>query len=170
MAFITDGINELFEIRCAHVLFCDPDGSAFADDNDLDLARVLHLALNAVSDIVSQDDGLSLVDDFGLDHDADFAACLDSVGALDALVGVGDFLELLKTLDVCVEGFFTCTRTRCGNGVGCLHEYVEDAVRLDVVVVCFDRMDDFGTLSEAACKVCADDGMAALDFVVNRLA
>ena len=53
MAFVADGINELFEIRCAHVLFCDPDGSAFADDNDLDLPRVLHLALNAVSDIVS---------------------------------------------------------------------------------------------------------------------
>ena len=151
------------------MLFCDSDSTAFANDHNLDLARVLHLAFNAMSDVMGQDDGLRLVDDFRFDHDTDFATCLDSVGALYALVRVCNLFEFLKALNVGVERFLASTGTRGGDSVCSLDEYVKHAIRLNVVVVRFDCVDDFGTLAEAAGEICTDDCVAAFDLVIDCL-
>ena len=56
------------------------------------------------------------------------------------------------------------------HGVGRLHEHVEHAVGLHVVVVRLDGMHDLRALAETAGEVGADDRMAALDLVVDGLA
>ncbi len=47
---------------------------------------------------------------------------------------------------------------------------VERRVRLDIGVVRLDGVDDLGALAVATCEVGADDGMRALDLVVDGLA
>ena len=87
---------------------------------------------------------LRFVHHFRLHHDAHLATGLDGVGALDALVGVRDLLQLLQTLDVGVERFLAGAGTGGGNGVGGLHEHIENAVGLHIVMMRLDGMHDLG--------------------------
>ena len=107
----------------------------------------------------------------GLDHDADLAAGLDGVGALDALVGVGDLLELLEALDVVRRRVSLRAPGRAAETASAAWTSTSRTVfGLDVVVVCLDGVDDLGALAEAAGKIGADDGVTALDLVVDCLA
>ena len=74
--------------------------AGLADHDDMDLAGVLHLVLDLLGDVVGEDGCLGVVDLVRLDHDADLAACLHGEGLLDAVMGIGDGLELLQALDV----------------------------------------------------------------------
>ena len=105
-----------------------------------------------------------------LDHDADLAAGLHGVGLLDALVRVGDRLELLEPLDVALERLAAGTGASGRDGVGGLHEDGLDGLRLDVAVVRLDGVDDRLGLVHPAGEVGADDGVRALDLVVDGLA
>ncbi len=64
--------------------------SALADDADLDLTGVIQLVLDLLGDIACQQNDLVVADLVGLDNDADLAACLYGVGALDALKAAGE--------------------------------------------------------------------------------
>ena len=152
------------------MLLCDADCATFADDNNLYLTGVLHLVFDALRDVVRKHGGLSFVDNVRLNHDADFATGLDGVRTLDALVGVGNFLKFLKTLDVGVQRFLAGTGARSGNGVSGLHKHIEYAVWLYVIMVRFDGVHDGRLFAETTCKISADDGMTALDLVVNCFA
>ncbi len=76
-----------------------------------------------------------IVDELGLDDDSNFASCLDCEAVVNALKGVRDFLELLKTLDVVLEVLASCAGSCGGNGVRCLNEPGDSRSRLNVVVV-----------------------------------
>ena len=56
-----------------------------------------------LGDVVGENGGLGVGDLLGLDHDVQLATGLHGIGALDALVGVGDLLELLEALYVGVS-------------------------------------------------------------------
>ena len=105
-----------------------------------------------------------------MNHDTNLAAGLYSVGALDPVVGVRDFLELLKTLDIRIErllaGAGTCSR-HCISG---LDQDVEDRIRIDVGMMSFNGAHNLGALSKTSREIGADDGMTALDFVIDCLA
>ena len=119
---------------------------------------------------MSKTGSCSFVDFFRLHHDADFAAGLNSIGTLNALVGACDFLELLETFDVGIKRLLARARTCCGNGVGCLDDDVKHAVRLDIVMVGLDSVNDFRGFSETTSEVGTDYRMAAIDFTVDCLA
>ena len=51
---------------------------------DLDLAGVGEFVFNLLGDVSREQDHLVLADLVGLDHDADFAAGLDGIAAVDA--------------------------------------------------------------------------------------
>lgn len=55
------------------------DSAALADDLNLDLSGVLHLALDTLNDLARGDDHLIVGDLIGFDHYADLAAGLDCV-------------------------------------------------------------------------------------------
>ena len=119
---------------------------------------------------MGKDRGLGIGDLLGLDHDVKLATSLHGVGALHTLVGVGDLLELLESLNVGLGTLATCTGARRGDGVGSHDKLVEDRVGLDVGVVRLDGMHDFRTLTITAREVGTDDRVGALDRVVNGLA
>ncbi len=71
-------------------LLRDVNGARLANDDDADLAGILHLVLDLLGNVVGQNRGLGIGDLLGLDHDAELATSLHGIGALDALVGVRD--------------------------------------------------------------------------------
>ena len=119
---------------------------------------------------MGKDSRLRIGDLLGLDHHMKLAACLHGVGALDSLVGVRDLFELLEALDVGLRRLATGTRAGGRDGIGRLHEDVEDGVRIDVGMVCLDGVHDLGALAVATGEVGSNDGMRALDLVVDCLA
>ena len=50
-----------------------------------------------------------------------------------------------------------------------MHKHVEDAIGLDIVMMCLDRMHDGRLFAESTGKIGTDDRMATLDFVVDGL-
>lgn len=62
-----------------------------------------------MGDVMSQDRGLSIGNLVRLNHDVDLATSLHGIGALDAIMGVGNLLELLQALDVVLGRFATGT-------------------------------------------------------------
>ena len=117
-----------------------------------------------------QNNGSSFIDHLGNNHNADFATRLHGVRTLNALMGIRDFLELLKTLYVTFEAFFASARTSGGNGIGGLDQNIEHAIRLDIGMVRLNRVNDFGPFTEATSKVGTDNGMGSLDFMVDSFA
>ena len=68
------------------ISLCDILNPRFANHIDPNLARILHLLLNALCDIVRQDDHIVVRDLLRHDHDANLTARLHRKGLLDALV------------------------------------------------------------------------------------
>ena len=117
-----------------------------------------------------QNNGSSFIDHLGNNHNADFATRLHGVRTFNALMGIRDFLELLKTLYVTFEAFFASARTSGGNGIGGLDQNIEHAIRLDIGMVRLNRVNDFGPFTEATSKVGTDNGMGSFDFMVDSFA
>ena len=106
-------------------LFRIVDGAAFADDNHFNLAGILHFILDLLGNVMRQNNGSSFIDHLGNNHDANLATRLHGVRTLNALMGIRNFLELLKTLYVTFEAFFASAGTGGGNGVGGLNRDIE---------------------------------------------
>ena len=126
------------------MLFSDIDSAALANHDDAHLTGILHLFLDLMGDVMSQDRGLSIGNLVRLNHDVNLATSLHSIGTLDAVMGVGDLLELLKALDVVLGRFATGTGARGRNGIGSLDQNIEHRVGIDVGVMGLDSVNDNG--------------------------
>ena len=87
----------------------------------------------------------------------DLATSLHGIGTLDAVMGVGNLLELLKALDVVLGRFATGTGARGRNGIGSLDQNIEHRVGVDIGMMGLDRVDDDGLLAITAGKLGAND-------------
>ena len=143
------------------MLFSDIDGTALANHDDAHLTGILHLFLDLMGDIVRKHRGLSIGDLVRLNHDMNLATGLHGIGTLDAVVRVGNPLELLKALDVVLGRLATGAGTRSGNGIGSLDQNVEHRVGVDIGMMGLDRVDDNGLLAITAGKLGANDSMRA---------
>ena len=114
--------------------------------------RDRHFILDLLGNVMRQNNGSSFIDHLGNNHNADFATRLHGVRTLNALMGIRNFLELLKTLYVTFEAFFASARTSGGNGIGGLDQNIEHAIRLDIGMVRLNRVNDFGPFTEATSK------------------
>ena len=135
-----------------------------------DLTRIIHLVLNAFDDVVRHHGDYVVVHNIGFNHDADLAARLHGKGLINALKTVGDVLELFKPLDVGLDILAARARSRGRNRVGCGDQHRDDAGRLHVAVVGFDRVDHDLVLAVFSGQLRADGHMGALGLVVNGFA
>src|SRR5437763_15277654 len=72
------------------------DGPCFADDRDLDLARIFELVLDAARDVLREPDRFLVGNLLALDHDPDLAPRLQRERFGHALERIGDAFELLE--------------------------------------------------------------------------
>src|SRR5579883_2563979 len=105
-------------------------GAGFADDADADLAGVAEGAFDLAGDVLGEDGGLLVGDARVLDEDADLAAHLDRVGALDALVGGAQLLEVLEAGDVGLELLAAGAGAGLADLVAGVDDVVEDGAGL----------------------------------------
>ena len=152
------------------MLFSDIDGTALANHDNANLTGILHLFLDLMGDIVRKHRGLGIGDLVRLNHDMNLATGLHGIGTLDAVVRVGNLLELLKTLDVVLCRLAAGTGTRSRNGICSLDQDVEHRVGVDIGMMGFDRVDDNGLLAITAGKLGANDSMRTLNIMVDGLA
>src|SRR5207244_1282348 len=118
------------------------DRALLADDRHLDLARVLELLLDVAGDLVREQLRLVVVDLLGLDDHPDLAPCLQGVDALDSLPLARELLERLEPLDVRLQALAPRARARRGDRVGGDQQDSLDRLRLHLVVVRLDRVDN----------------------------
>lgn len=97
------------------------DGTGFADDGDFDLAGILEVLLDLEGDLAGKVVRFHVPKLLGFDEDADLAACLESVGLLDALEAVCDRFKISKALEVILDVVAACARTGTGDGVSGLN-------------------------------------------------
>ena len=103
-------------------------------------------------------------------HDPDLAAGLHREDLLHAGLAGGDLLDPLQPLHVRLEALPAGTRPAAGAGVRGLGQHRLDRLRRDLVVVRLDRVHDVLALAVLAGQVGADQRVAALDLVGERLA
>ncbi len=106
----------------------------------------------------------------GLHDDPDLAPCLDGIGLLYALEGIGYLLKLLKPLQVAFEGLAPYAGPACRERIGRRHEHGFDGLRLAVPVMGQDRIDHLRRFAVLLGKIAADGRMRPLHFVVYGLA
>ena len=82
------------------ILFCVIHLAVLTNQHDLDLTRIFQLIFNALGNVAGEEYHIVIVDLFGLDHDADFAAGLDGKAFFNAFKTGGNLFKLLQTLDV----------------------------------------------------------------------
>ena len=92
----------------------------------------------------------------------DLATSLHGICPLDAVVGVGDLLKLLKALDVVLGRLAASTGTRRGNCICSLDKHGKNGVGVDIAVMSLDRVDNNGLLAVAASEIGADNGAGTL--------
>src|SRR5215831_8603826 len=101
-----------------------------ADHDDLDVAGILHLGLDALRDVLGELVGVEVGDLVGLGHDAELAPGLDGVAHLHALVRHRDLLELGQALDVALQHVAPRPRPRRRNAVRGLGQHRLDGLGL----------------------------------------
>src|SRR6266545_4365277 len=141
-----------------------------ADDDDLDVSRVLHFGLDALGDVLGQLVGVEIGDLIGLGHDAELAPRLDRVAHLHALVRHGDLFELGQPLDVALEHVAPRAGAGRGDAVGRLGQHRLDGLGLDILVSAERRVDDLPRLAPLGQHLEGQLGMAAFLLVGERLA
>src|SRR3990170_6951429 len=130
--------------RPAERLFRVLHRAPFADDGDLDLARVIQVLLYLLADLLRHPVGAEVINLFGLDDDAYLAAGLDGERLLDAREGVRHRLQRLQPLQVLVHGLATSARPAAADRVGDDGDDRFHGGRLDLLVVRLDAVDDAG--------------------------
>ena len=131
---------------------------------------ILELILDLAGDLVREQRGRVVVDLARLDDHADLAAGLQRVHLRDAGLRRRDLLERLEPLDVVLEALAARARPRGGDRVGGDQQHGLDRLRLHLVVVRLDRVDDAVRLAVAAGELRGDERVRALDLVRHRLA
>ena len=144
--------------------------AGFADDRHADLARVGEFLFHLLGDVAGDHLRLDVVDLVRLDHDPDLAARLHGEDLLDALLVRGDLLEALQPLDVHFQRLAARAGAAAAHRVGRLGEHGLDGADLDLVVVRLDRVHHVVGLAVLAGDLRADQRVAALDLVGERLA
>src|SRR5690349_3251207 len=113
-----------------------------ADHHDLDLARILEVALDLARDLLGELARLAVVDRGGGNDHAHLSAGLDREHLLHARELGGDLLELGEPFDVGLEGLAPRTRSRPRNRDRKLHDHADRALVRHVVVMRRDTVDD----------------------------
>src|SRR6266436_4864461 len=111
-----------------------------ADDRDLDPPRILHLSLDLLGQLRSQQHQMIVVDFAGICDDPDLAPGLDRVGVFHTLDLVRQPLELFDALDVVDDALAARPRTRPGDGVGRGHQHRDRVDHVGVFMVLADRV------------------------------
>src|SRR4051794_7008885 len=146
------------------------DRPALPDHRHLDLTGVLELLLHVARDPVREQRRLVVVDLLGLDDHADLAAGLHRVDLLDALVALGDLLELAQALRVVLERLAACAGTGARERVDDLHDHGLDRLDGHLVVVRLHGVRDGLGLLVLACELASHERVRTLDLVRHRLA
>src|SRR5213596_130154 len=157
-------------IRTFMLLLGHLDRARLADHDDLDVAGVLHLGLDAFGDVLGQLVGIEVGDLLGLGHDPELAPGLDRVAHLHALIGHGDLFELGEALDVALEHVTARAGPGCRNTVSRLGQHRLDGLGLDVLVPAQRSVDDLRRLAPLGQHLQAELRVAALLLVRERLA
>ena len=82
----------------------------------------------------------------------------------------GQLLEPFEPLDVRLQRLSPGAGPAAGHRVGGLGQHSLDGPDLDLVVVCLDGVHDVLVLAAPPGDLRADDGVAAFDFMRQRLA
>src|SRR5438552_1407011 len=152
-------------------LFCIFHRPRLADDSDLHLSGVIQLLFNGLGDDAADADGIAVGGLGGIGDDAHLSAGLDGIGVFDAGETRGDRLQLLEPFDVLFQRFAAGAGTRGANRIGGGDQHRVDMVDRDVVMVAEDGVQDLlAGFPVALGQLGADLGMAALHFMIGRLA
>src|SRR5262249_33823032 len=138
------------------------DGPALPNDGDLHLARVFEPVLDLPRDLMSKERRFVVADIARADDDPNLTSCLKRVDLLDAVLGRGELLECLETLDVLLETFAAGAGTACGDGIRRDEQNRFHRLRLDLVVVRFDGVDDAQGLAVAPRELSRNERMRTL--------
>jgi hypothetical protein len=133
-------------------------------------ARVLELGLDLACDLVREENRAVVVDLGRLDDDADLAAGLEGVNALDPIAAARELLERGQALDVVLEALAAGAGACCRDRVGGDQEHRLDGLGLDLVVMGLDRVHDALALAIALRELRGDARVRPLDLVRHRLA
>ena len=100
------------------VLFGKVYCPCLTDDGDLDLAWILQVLLHCFGYVFREMNSGQVVDLLWLDDDSDFSPCLDGIGFIDAIKGIGHFFQGSDTLDIGLQRLPSGTRSRTRYGIG----------------------------------------------------
>src|SRR5947209_6680692 len=145
-------------------------GPGLAHDRDADLPGIGQLFLDLLGDVTRDHLRGDVVDLFRLDHHPDLATGLHGEHLLHAWLLARDLLDALEPLDVVLQRLTARARPPTTDAVSSLRQHRLDRAHHDLVVVRLDRMYDVLVLAVLAGDLRADDGVAALDLVGERLA
>src|SRR5829696_3375481 len=162
--------SNLLNLREILLLLRDFDRATLADHSHLDLARIFELILDLARDLVRQQNGTVVVHLGRLDHYANLAARLKRIGLLHAGLLHRDVLESREALDVALEALAARARTRGRDRVGGDQENGLDGLRLHLVVMRLDGVEDTLRLAVPARQLGGDRCVRAFDLVRHRLA
>ena len=137
---------------------------------NLDLAGICKLGFDLLGDVSREQNHLVFTDGLRLDHDTNLATGLNRIGTGNSREALGDLFQLLQTLDIILNVLTAGAGTGSGDRVGSLYEAGYCGVRLHVVVVGFNRVDDGIGLVVLPGNVDTDGNMASFDFMVDGLA
>ena len=143
------GTYELWSKR----LLCVIDRSAFPYQIYLDLSGVFDLIFDLDCDIMCNDLHTLVVNFFGLDHYADFSARLNGVCFIDTLKACGNLLKLLQAFDIVFKVFASCTGSCRRDSICRLYDNGDDSLGFNVVVMCFDRMNNILAFLILTCRL-----------------
>src|SRR5215210_8932895 len=143
---------------------------ALSDNGHLYLARILQVRLYLLGNVVGQLGGDPVVHLRGLDHYPYLTSGLDSVGFIYPSVAEGDVLQGAEALYIGLRRLAPCAgagrRDRvCGGDQHVLHR-----LHLDLVVVGAYGAHHVVRLPALLREAAPDQGVGALDFMVNGLA
>src|SRR6266480_200659 len=141
-----------------------------ANHHDLDLTRVLQLALDPAGNLIRQLAGLAVIDR-GRGHDhAHLSARLNGIHLLHAGELARELLQLGEAFHVGFECLAAGAGPRPRDGVGRLHDHAHRRLVLDVVVVRRDAVDDDRVLAELGRHLDAKLDVRAVVLVREHLA
>ena len=84
---------------------------------------------------MSQDCDFVVFDLSWINHDTDLTSCLKGKAILHSFKAIGDFFQIMETLDIAFKRFTTSTWTRCTQGICCSNDHCNDAFGFDISVV-----------------------------------
>src|SRR6266702_6790237 len=134
------------------------------------MAGIGHLRLDLLGNILGQNNGALVADVLTGYHDPDLAARLNGKRVKHSGKGTGNALQVFKALDVGFHHLPAGAGSCAGKGIGCLYKHRHDRLRLFILMMGHNRMDNLGRFAVFFRQISADDRMGALNFVIDGLA